>query len=879
MRETLPNRSSLTAFGLFVLLVLFILGIVFNKLASPGTILFSNDAPLGAVTAYSSVAMTFFSGAWHHLNWLGNIAPSALPNVTYGLYLLWGPVVYSKLFFPISMLLLAVGAWVLCRALGFNFGTAAVVGLAAMLNGDPFSYGAWGLPSQVLNMASAFVALGLVAGATPEKRFNWIRYALAGAAVGMGLMEGYDVGAIFSLYVAAFTFFLAVRGGPERKGNVVAGIGRVGLIALCSALIAAHALSTLISTQVKGDRQALLQDKSREERWDWATQWSLPKKEVLGIAVPGLFGFRMDTPGGGEYWGEVGRSPGWEMGKPGSGWPRYSGSGQYAGVLVVIVALFGLVNSLFKEKSVYSLSQRRIIWFWSAAAFLSLLFAFGRHAPFYKLVYSLPYFSTIRNPVKFLHPFQLSLIIVFGFGLHGLWKLYLQGPANATKGLKESLAGWWHQSRGFERTWRNISLGLLITAIGGWFIFYSSKSELIRYLQENAFPPEQAALIASFSVKTLGWFLLFLLLSLGTLAAIAAGFFRGARVRWAWLLLGAILVFDLYRADKPWIVYYDYKEKYADNPVISQLRQKPHLNRVTAKIAPFSQSYLAEDSNFAALCNEWLQHHFQYYQIQSLDIVQMPRVPELDRLFITVFQGRTEQEFYRFARLWELSNTGLMLAERPYAAFLNEKVDPEKKRFKIVSSFNLKPVALSSQAGYRLDIEPNENGRFCVVEFAGALPRARLFYNWQSMTNDNQTLAELSARGFDPASKVFVAESIPAPTASDQTGTNDVVEITDYKAKSVKLRVNSSAPAVLVLNDRYEAHWKVRVGGQPAPLLRCNFIMRGVQLSAGQHEVEFYYDPPSQLLWVSLAALGIGVILCLVLLVAPSESHLRKHEL
>ena len=50
--------------------------------------------------------------------------------------------------------------------------------------------------------------------------------------------------------------------------------------------------------------------------------------------------------------------------------------------------------------------------------------------------------------------------------------------------------------------------------------------------------------------------------------------------------------------------------------------------------------------------------------------------------------------------------------------------------------------------------------------------------------------------------------------------------------------------------------------GKVEPLLRCNFLMRGVQVSPGDHTVEFSFEPPVKGLYISLAAVifGLGLI-------------------
>jgi uncharacterized membrane protein YfhO len=73
------------------------------------------------------------------------------------------------------------------------------------------------------------------------------------------------------------------------------------------------------------------------------------------------------------------------------------------------------------------------------------------------------------------------------------------------------------------------------------------------------------------------------------------------------------------------------------------------------------------------------------------------------------------------------------------------------------------------------------------------------------------------------------------------------------------LSASSGKPSVLLLNDKFDPDWRVSVDGKPATLLRCNFIMRGVQVPAGNHQIEFRFTPPIKGLCVSLAGIGLAV--------------------
>jgi len=148
------------------------------------------------------------------------------------------------------------------------------------------------------------------------------------------------------------------------------------------------------------------------------------------------------------------------------------------------------------------------------------------------------------------------------------------------------------------------------------------------------------------------------------------------------------------------------------------------------------------------------------------------------------------------------------------------------------------------------------------------LPRVKLYSNWQVNTNDPAVLKTLSDLNFDPAKTVLVStpqKDLPAMSTNENTGS---VEFKSYAPKDLVLTAQAATPSVLLLNDKYDPNWRVTVDGKPAQVLRCNFLMRGVYLPAGSHTVEFQFSLPSKPLYVTLTAIGIGILLCGLLFVS-----------
>jgi hypothetical protein len=898
------------------LLLLIVLAVLFWRSFLPGFVHFSNDGPLGMQSAAWIQVYPGFTGLWDDLNSIGSNGGAYSPDLAILIRWAIGPVYYAKFLAPIALWILGMGACFFFRQLKLSPLAAVLGGLAAALNSDFFASACWGVASQQIAIGMDFFALGFVAGNSPETPAptRWTRLALAGLCVGMNVMGAADIGAIFSVAVAAFVFFKAFNeeGVPVAK-KICGSIGRVAVVAIFALFLAAQTFQGLFGLNITTSLVGTGQDaEAKAAHWDWATQWSLPKTETLGLFVPGLFGYKLDTPKdmmpalqgaykGGEYWGGVGRDPVidryFDSGRQGdqpTGFMRFIGGGDYIGILVTLLAAFAISQSLRRENSPLTGTQRRFVWFWGVVLAGSLLLAWGRFAPvFYKLFYALPYASTIRNPAKFVLTFSWAAVILFGYGVHVLSRRYLEVPAVGATSVSVQLKNWWAKVRGFDRKWPVAC----VVAVGGsalaWLIYAGEKPGLVKYLQMVGPFGTPVEDIAAFSIGQVGWFILIFAAAVALCILILAGIFSGKRARVGGILLGILLLVDLGRADLPYIVHWDYAQKYASNPIIDFLKEKPYENRVAFLPFRMPDQFQAFEQLYRI---EWAQHHFPYYNIQSLDIVQMARMPtDLAAFEGALFFPGDANDSWLVPRRWQLTNTRYLLGPAGFLDVMNSQIDPVQQRFRIIKRFNvvLKPgVEEFHQRLEELTAVQNDNGDYALFEFTGALPRAKLYSNWQVSTNDPATLQQwvksiqprvpkpmgdalaqlatndlatlytLANQSFNPQQTVLVAAPLPAAPAPNPTNENSgTVDFKSYKPADIVFDTKSDAASVLLLNDKFDPHWHVFVDGKPADLLRCNFIMRGVYLTPGAHTVEFRFTLPNKPLYVTLAAIVMGIFL------------------
>jgi hypothetical protein len=460
---------------------------------------------------------------------------------------------------------------------------------------------------------------------------------------------------------------------------------------------------------------------------------------------------------------------------------------------------------------------------------------------FYQLVHQLPFFNTMRNPIKFLHPMHLGLIVLCGYGVDGLLRLAKREATEPSRAVRLWVRG------------TGITAGVMLL---GSLIFGASKKSLGQHIASRGFDPAAAQAMAGFSAMEI--ILSALLLGVGVF--LIAKVMRGnAAAKWA-VALGLLIVIDLTRANSPWVQYDDYKHKYeASNPLISTLAKSPHEGRVT--ISPLPSGLLNQLYRI-----EWLQHQFLYNNVQSLDLVQMPRMATDHEAFERRFTitGDTNTH-YLAGRRWELTNTRWLLGGTNDVAFFNQQLDPGKGRFTVATNFavGLRPDTKNPNAPGTEDFTTKFNtaGPYSLIRFNGALPRTKLYSQWQVQTNDAMSLETLARREFDPQATVIVNASISPSTSALGQSAGEVIT-QSYRPKEIRLTALPTVESVLLLNDHWSPHWRVTVDGQPAELLRCNSVMRGVRLSPGNHEVVFLFQPPLTWLYVSLASLlgGFGLL-------------------
>ncbi len=122
------------------------------------------------------------------------------------------------------------------------------------------------------------------------------------------------------------------------------------------------------------------------------------------------------------------------------------------------------------------------------------------------------------------------------------------------------------------------------------------------------------------------------------------------------------------------------------------------------------------------------------------------------------------------------------------------------------------------------------------------LPRARVVGSAQVVSEVESLELVLDPERFDPATETVLVEAPPIPPGGREVrGQARWLERTPNR---LRLSVESTGPAILVLSENWSPGWSARVDGVETPVLRADHTLRGVALPGGTHEVELTFRGP-----------------------------------
>jgi hypothetical protein len=132
-------------------------------------------------------------------------------------------------------------------------------------------------------------------------------------------------------------------------------------------------------------------------------------------------------------------------------------------------------------------------------------------------------------------------------------------------------------------------------------------------------------------------------------------------------------------------------------------------------------------------------------------------------------------------------------------------------------------------------------GRFKIYENRNALPLVRLVDRYEVVPDPEQALKRVGAPSFKCRESVILAKAPPFPSPPEPI-LRGWARIVQDNINDLTIEAELDRPGILILADNYYPAWRAYVDGEPAEIVRANFIHRAVFLEEGRHRILFKFE-------------------------------------
>jgi len=485
------------------------------------------------------------------------------------------------------------------------------------------------------------------------------------------------------------------------------------------------------------------------------------------------------------------------------GWAGYGGETYWGGMPFTDYpnAYLGLIPVLLALPAFFAARaiSIRVRVFALVLAFFSLFIAFGHNSPVYGFLYAhLPLFNKFRIPVMVLVLFQLAAALGLAWG----WTAVLDTGSARSDVAKGAKAAPTPLTRFFPTTAALLVLALLAAAAASAFHDGYVKLAISSHA---GFTPELAETAFRGFVADLGKGAALGLLAIGAAWLAAKGKMPATLASAAVLILLLIELLPVSgRVMAPVI---------GDRAQRNQEIGRDDVVDFLAKQGPIGSFRILPLA-------EPLTNRYAGFGIASIDGYHAAK----PRLFQD-FQDRSD---LRFNLGWlRLLDVRFIVSPQPFQ--------------------DLPPYLRQVFAGTQT-----------VYENLLALPRATLIDRYR-VVQPEKAILDSVANGTAESSQVTFLTSDPAMPMGKMGRAG--VRMVSYRLDDVTLQTDTQGPAILRLADLWYPDWTATVDGRPVPILRADYLLRGVVVPAGRHEVKFTFRSPAM-----RQGLAISIVCALVAL-------------
>lgn len=206
---------------------------------------------------------------------------------------------------------------------------------------------------------------------------------------------------------------------------------------------------------------------------------------------------------------------------------------------------------------------------------------------------------------------------------------------------------------------------------------------------------------------------------------------------------------------------------------------------------------------------------------------------------------------------------------RLYQDLIDRQLSKSPMNMPVFDMLNTKYFILNDQAtgAKRAQINPGAMGNAWLVEHIRFV--------------ENATEAMDALNNFNPRDTAVVEKefksAVPFMPVADSSAS---IKLVENRNDTLLYEFSAASNQFAVFSEIYYKNgWKAFIDGKEAPIVKVNYLLRGLAVPAGKHSIEFRFEPPLYLLGRKMTSFSSMLMLLLMLGAAVSiVVHLRKKK-
>jgi hypothetical protein len=154
------------------------------------------------------------------------------------------------------------------------------------------------------------------------------------------------------------------------------------------------------------------------------------------------------------------------------------------------------------------------------------------------------------------------------------------------------------------------------------------------------------------------------------------------------------------------------------------------------------------------------------------------------------------------------------------------------------------------------------------------LPRAWFVDTAVVSSSKAETFARLNSPSWNPRTTAIIEHPLTEKISRPDSAS---VVLATYRSRDIVLKTYAGTTALLVLSEiYYPSGWAATIDGRETEILKTNYVLRSVVVPAGEHTIEFTFNPPMYQLGYTLSEAGWGLAAVVLLIGLFGQPWLRR---